>query len=260
MPRRLSFLLVAGGAALGLAAGCGGSPTSPSGTWPPHTQSQATAHFDFHYAQGDSVDTAWQEAFHQWATRELQVTVTRRIAYYKYMTPAHMLALHNGPGTVNAWADPDRWTLHTIWPADNHETIHLYASLIGGATSLFNEGLAVAFQVDPVRGDLTPRWNNRHVHDVAMSLRLQGRLPPLGSMLTLDAFRSLDTQVAYPTAGSFVRYLIDAQGGIGPIRTLLAQSTHADPASVTRAHVEAAWGRSLDALEAAWLAFLDARR
>jgi hypothetical protein len=123
--------------------------------------------------------------------------------------------------------------VHTIWPTDNHETIHLYSSTFGRVTSLFNEGLAVAFQMDPVRGDMTPRWNNRHVHDIALSLRVQGRLPALGTMLTTDAFREMDSQVSYPVAGSFVRYVLDAEGAVDRVRDLFARSTQADAAAVT---------------------------
>ena len=246
--------------ASGIAAACGGSPTGPSHqAWPQHTQTLATAHFDYHYSQGDTVDAAWQEAFHEWATRELGVAVTRRVTYYKYTSPMHMLGLHNGPGNVNAWADPDRFAVHTIWPTDSHEVIHLYSSTLGRATRLFNEGLAVAFQVDPVAGDMTPRWNSRHVHDVALSLRLQGRLPPLDAILTLDGFNR-DTQAGYPASGSFVRYLLDARGGMAPMRALLASSTMEDPPSVTRASFQAAYGRPLEEVEGAWHAFLDSRR
>jgi hypothetical protein len=240
---------------------CGNSsPTGPSPSGPPLTQVVTTAHFEFHYSSGDTVDAAWQEAFHEWATRELQVTITRPIVYSKYLSPMHMLALHYGPGNVNAWADPDLFTLHTIWPTDNHETIHLYSSTIGRMTPLFNEGLAVAFQVDPVRGDMTPRWNNRHVHDIAVSLRATGRLVPLASLLTIDGWRGVDSQVAYPVAGSFVRYLLDVQGGIAPVRQLFTGSTQADPPALVRSKFEASYGRSLDALETDWLAFLEARR
>ena len=239
---------------------CGdSSPSGPSPSGPELTEVITTAHFEFRYSRSDSVDVAWQEAFHEWATRELQVTISRRIVYSKYLTPHHMLALHNGPGNVNAWADPDRFMLHTIWPTDNHETIHLYSSTMGRMTSLFNEGLAVAFQVDPVRGDMTPRWNNRHVHDIAASLRASGRLVRLDSILTIDGFRGLDSQVSYPVAGSFVRYLWDVRGGIEPVRKLFTGSTQADPPALVRSKFEAAYGRSLEALETEWHAFLDAR-
>lgn len=240
---------------------CGGSaPTGPSPSGPPLAQVVTTPHFEFHYSSGDTVDTAWQELFHEWATRELDVTITRRIVYSKYLSPTHMLALHYGPGNVNAWADPDLFTLHTVWPTDNHETIHLYASTIGRMTPLFNEGLAVAFQVDPVRGDMTPRWNNRHVHDIAASLRATDRLVPLATLLSLDGWRGVDSQVSYPVAGSFVRYLLDTHGGMAPVRQLFTGSTQTDPPALVRAKVQAAYGRTLDALEGDWLAFLEARR
>ncbi len=240
-------------------AGCGGSPTSPTASGPPLSHSVATAHFDFQWAEGDTVDTAWQEAFHEWATRELQVTITRRISYSKYQSPLHMLALHYGPGNVNAWCDPDLFTLHTIWSFDNHEVIHLYATTFGRATSLLNEGLAVAYQVDPMRGDMTPRWNNRHVHDVSAGWRRQGRLVALGQMLTIDQFRAIDSQVSYPEAGSFVRFLLDTQGGVPRIKALFIRSTQQDAPEVTRQSIEAVYGKPLEALEADWLAMLDAR-
>jgi hypothetical protein len=238
---------------------CGETPTSPSNGGPPLSERAATEHLDFAWSAADRVDTVWQEAFHEWATRELQVTITRRISYSKYLSPAHMLALHYGPGNVNAWADPDLFTIHTIWPTDNHEVIHLYATTFGRATSLLNEGLAVAYQVDPIRGDMTPRWNNRHVHDVTAGWRRQGRLPPLGQLLTIDQFRSTDSQISYPAAGSFVRFLLDAHGGVVPIKSLFALSSQQDAPAATRRNIEAVYGRSLEALEEAWHAVLDAR-
>lgn len=244
---------------LSLVEACGGSPTSPSSEGPALSVQRSTAHFDFRWSEGDSVDTDWQEAFHAWATRELQVTVTRRISYNKYLSPQHMLALHYGPGNVNAWADPDLFALHTIWRFDNHEVIHLYTSTIGRAVPLLNEGIAVAYQVDPVRGDMAPRWNNRHVHDVMAGWRREGRLVALDQLLTVDGWRAVDSQVAYPEAGSFVRYLLDVHGGFGPLREILSRSTQADAPDVARRHLEAVYGRSLDALEAEWLAMLGGR-
>ncbi|HWI19665.1 MAG TPA: hypothetical protein VNT81_18055 [Vicinamibacterales bacterium] len=239
-------------------AACSGSPTAPSAV-AELTERVSTAHFDFAWSRGDSVDTVWQEAFHEWATRELDVTITRRISYSKYLSPGHMLELHYGPGNVNAWADPNLFTLHTIWAFDNHEVIHLYASTFGQATSVLNEGLAVAYQVDPVRNDMTPRWNNRHVHDVAASLRRQGRLVPLGEMLTIDQFRALDSQIAYPVAGSFVRFLLDHHGGVAPIKRLFGLSAQRDAPETTRSNIASVYEKPLEALEQDWLALLDRR-
>jgi hypothetical protein len=242
-----------------VAVACGGGPTAPTESGLQLTQTLATAHFDFRWSAGDAVDAAWQEAFHEWATRELQVTAVRRIQYNKYLSPSHMLALHYGPGDVNAWADPDLYTVHTIWPTDNHETIHLYAATFGRMPPLFNEGLAVAFQMDPIRGDMTPRWNNRQVHDVTKSLRALGTLVPLVRLLTIDGWRGVNSQVAYPAAGSFVRFLLDTRGGIVPLKALFALSTQTDAPDLVRRNFEEIYRRSLDAVEIEWIAFLDAR-
>jgi hypothetical protein len=48
-------------------------------------------------------------------------------------------------------------------------------------------------------------------------------------------------------------------GGIAPVKQLFAGSTQTDPPALVRSKFEAAFGRSLDAVEADWLAFLDAR-
>jgi len=57
------------------------------------------------------------------------------------------------------------------------------------------------YQVDPIRGDMTPRWNNGHMHDVCAGLRRQGRLMPLSALLSFDHWRVTDSQVSYPQAG-----------------------------------------------------------
>jgi len=57
-----------------------------------------------------------------------------------------------------------------------------------------------------------------------------------------------------------VRFLLDAQGGMAPLRHLFAGSTQTDPPALVRSKFEAAYRRTLDAVEADWLAFLEARR
>ena len=48
---------------------------------------------------------------------------------------------------------------------------------MGHPPSLFTEGIAVAHQVDPPRGLLTPRWNDQDLHALARGYDLAGRLP-----------------------------------------------------------------------------------
>jgi hypothetical protein len=123
--------------------------------------------------------------------------------------------------------------------------------------ALWSEGLAVAYQTDPVAGDLEPRWNRTHVHDHARQFRSRGTLLPIADLLTTDGFRRFDPNVTYPQAGSFMRHVLDSCGLDG-VRRLFAAGTPADSAAAVSAQFLASCGRSVPEAEAAWLAMLDA--
>jgi hypothetical protein len=241
-----------------VAAGCGSNarpPTSPSSQ--PLSQSLESPAYLFRYAPGDSVDSSWQQAFHDWAVAALDVPVTKKVTYNKYLSRTHMGDL-TGEYDANAYADPKTFTVHTIWASDNHEVVHLYSSLFGSPVALFNEGLAVAHQVDPVHGDLTPRWNMTPLHDHARSFRRQGMLVALGSLLASNDFRRFDSNVTYPEAGSFVRYVLDTYG-LGSMKRFFALCRNTDSADTVRQQFQTAFGRSVTDVEHDWWAMLDAR-
>jgi hypothetical protein len=241
-----------------LAAACS-SPTAPASTFTSFAlvTSSQTAAFEYRHAPDDSVDVAWQEAFHTWATGALGVTVTRRIRYNKYRDRAHMGDII-GQSNTNAFADAERFEIHTIWPRDNHEVIHLYSSAWGRPVALWSEGLAVAFQTDPVAGDLEPRWNRTALHDHARRFHDDGRLVPIAELLTTAGFRQFDPNVTYPEAGSFVRHVM-ATCGLEGVRRLFASGTPGDGAAAVMAQFEAACARPIAAEEAAWIASLNSR-
>jgi len=60
---------------------------------------------------------------------------------------------------------PTRWRFRTIGPYDNHEVVHVYSAMIGRPSDFNNEGLAVSFQADPGRSDLTVRFNGQQVQE-----------------------------------------------------------------------------------------------
>jgi len=232
-------------------AGCGGSLSSPS---PALTEQTTTAHFIFRFSQGDSVDTTWQETYHAWAVAQLGVAPPV-ITYNKYRDRAEMGAI-TGKGNTNGYAEPSLHTLHTIWPTDNHEVVHVYAGPWGFPVALFVEGLAVAYQTNPPAADFVPKWSGTPIHVLAQRFRAQGQLIPLAAIAETSAFRARDDGIAYPEAGSFVRFLIDTRG-LAAMRQLYGAMSNDAPLAAVRAAFQSAYGFSLDEAETGWLAFLD---
>ena len=245
---------LAAAAGLALLLSCGGGATSPSA--PPLPLANESAHFRFYYAAGDRVDADWEEQYHAWATARLGISPAQKIAYNKYQSRADMGA-HTGAYSTNAFAQPDQFAIYTLWPTDNHEVVHLYTSLFGRTPGLFNEGIAVAFQVDPVAGDFVTRFNGEAV-DVSCRGYLQAGtlLLPLSRIAqTSDWTRITDSTLAYREAGSFMRFLIDTYG-VDRVLQFFRASTTDDPMSAIDAHLTQTIGRSLDQLEQQWLAML----
>lgn len=243
---------IAGIAIVVVAGACGGSsPTSPSSD--PLSEQLVTDHYVFHYAPGDSVDSAWQEAFHQWAVAELGVTPPR-ITYNKYRDRAHMSALtgHNS----NGFAELPLNTLHTISRREAHEAVHVMVASWGYPVALLVEGLAVAYVTNPPAGDFVPKWSGTPIHDAARQFRASGQLIPLASITETAAFRTRNELITYPESGSFVRFLID-RDGIDAMRRLFGSMPGEAPLATVRAAFENVYGYSLDEAEARWLKFLD---
>jgi hypothetical protein len=200
------------------------------------------------------VDATWQQAYHEWAVGVLGVTIGRRIVYNKYFDRMHMGEIV-GVSNTNAYADPAQFAIHTIWPRDNHEVVHLYASTFGSPVALFGEGFAVAHQVDPVGGDLTPRWSGTSLHAHARTFRSQGRLIRIADLIQTSDFRRFDSNVTYPEAGSFVRFLID-RDGLERMKSLFARGGANDSVSAVRQAFESVYRRSIDVVEQEWLDML----
>jgi len=194
-------------------AACGGagSPTSPSLVQLPVTTESLS--FRYHYAAGDSVDANWQETYHAWATTKLGVHLPQKIEYYKYQTRQNM-GDHTGNYSTNGFAEPSRFEIHTLWPTDNHEVVHIYTSLVGRPSDFFNEGIAVAFQTDPAAGNFESVFNGQQVHQACQQyLQLGTLVVPLDRVVQTTDFRAVSDQVlSYREAGSFVRFAIDSYG------------------------------------------------
>ena len=217
------------------------------------TETARSAHYVFNFAPGDGVNIDWQERFFEWATTTIGVTVDRPIHYYKYLSREHMKDVI-GVGHSNAHADVRQFALHTLWRADNHETIHLLASRFAspGPVPLFAEGFAVAHQVDPTKGDFAPNWNGRYLPEHIAALRADGRFVPPHQMLTATTFRAVSDVVSYPIAGSFVRHLLD-RFGYEKVKDLLRHGNPDDAEATVRSTFASVFGMTIEQVEADWL-------
>lgn len=241
-----------------LLAGCG--PTG--GALPPSlidgvlTQRTTSAHIVFHYAPGDQVDAVRTEAFYAWIAQRLAMdpnALKAEIQYFKFQTVSQKQALTGIGG--NGHAIPWTYSVYTIWGWDNHEITHVLTGQQGYPPDLFDEGFAVANQVDPSADAFTPTWNMVPLHACARALLAAGTLPALQDILETNAFRTVDPDVTYPTAGSFVAYLIE-QYSLPAVMQLFPGSSWNDAAAVTAARFEQLFGTPLASAEQDWRAFL----
>lgn len=238
------------------AAACGSdSPTGPTATTPLPFARETTTMRVYH-EPGDTVDVDWQEAYNAWAVGRLGIT-PQKVEYRKYLSREAM-GRYTGNYNTNGFAEPDQWRLHTLWARDNHEIVHVYTAVIGRASDFFNEGIAVAFQTDPVAGRLEAMFNGVEVHAACRSYLAAGQIPlPVASYATTTPFRNIQDQVlSYRYAGSFVRFLIDRHGLPAVLEFTRRGGGRDESIATIRARAESVFGRSLDQLEADWLAFL----
>lgn len=237
--------------ALGVCAACGDSSTGPASQLPFVTESASTKYY---YEPSDFVDTTRQEAFNRWALSRLELTLPQKVEYRKYRSRESM-SRYTGKSNTNAYAQPETFTIHTIWSWDNHEVVHLFSATVGRPSDFFNEGLAVSFQVDPSTNDFTVRFNGIQVHEACRAYRRAGTLPlPLSRYVTTTGFRGLtDDLVSYRMAGSFVLFLQE-RFGLARVLAFFRTGGRDDSLADIQSKFQQAFGRGLDDVEADWLA------
>jgi hypothetical protein len=238
------------------AARCGesASPTTPS--QPPLPVVAESVSFRYHYDTGDRVDADWQETYHAWATARLGVSLPQKIEYYKYQSRQAM-GDRTGNYNTNAFAEPSRFEIHTLWSTDNHEVVHVYTALVGRPSDFFNEGIAVAFQTNPAAGDFDSVFNGQQVHSACSQYLQAGALVvPLARVVSTTDFRAVSDQVlSYREAGSFVRFTIDRYG-IERVLQFFRVSSRTDSLAAIQERFQSAFGVSMESAESEWTAML----
>lgn len=239
-----------------LAQSCGGAGTPTSPSVQPLPVAAETLSFRYHYSAGDSVDTTWQESYHAWATARLAVQVPQKIDYFRYRSRQDM-GDHTGRYNTNGFADPAKFEIHTLWPTDNHEVVHIYTALVGRPSDFFNEGIAVAFQTDPPAGNFESMFNGQSVHQACRQYLQLGTLAlPLDRVVTTTDFRATSDDVqSYREAGSFMRFLLDTSG-TNRVLEFFRISGRDDNLSTIKQRFVTVFGISLEDAQAAWTTML----
>jgi hypothetical protein len=213
-----------------------------------------TENFIFRYSEGDFVYADRTEAYHRWAVNLLNVQVPKKIDFFKYRDRAQQLRMTGSYAT--GFADVLNFEIHTAEAWIPHEAAHIYFSLIGTAPALFNEGIAVAMQIDPYNNDYTAREKGGEpVHSAAGRLFLEGRLYPLEDILSSQSFLEKDFTVTYIQGGSFVGFLMDFYG-IEMLKTLFRTLNYSDSTETVKSLFLGVYEKSIVEMEAEWLGFL----
>lgn len=223
------------------------------------TATRETEHFIIHYeprsATAREIDVVATE--HELAWHLLREQMGRapegKVRSFVFGNPGQKRVLM-GAGTVQV-AAPWRQQIyldykpypHHVLP---HELAHVFGKTVGD--SVFGVSMdGVVPNVALVEGFATalgPRPADRlDLHDQATVLERLGRRPPLADIMG-PAFFTRSSRVAYTTAGSFLRWLIDTRGFEG-----VASLYHSG------GDFETAFDEPLSELEAQWLAFLESR-
>jgi hypothetical protein len=208
---------------------------------PPDWKIQESEHYVFHSLPEAPISRLHQkrnEEFYGLFSRLLGVEMTEKIDYFRYIDESQKSLITGRKGNAHVEYPS---TVHTLWPVDDHEVVHLLTRHWGETDSpLFGEGIAVA---------LGGIWQGKPVHSYARELHSKGALPPLAGLVSHQGFRGQDDLVTYAAAGSFVKWLIDSYG-MESFRQVYVQSTDV---SVRLASI---YGKGLTELEKAWLAKL----
>jgi len=130
--------------------------------------------------------------------KTLEQPLAAPISYYRYERPED-IAAQTGVYAYGLTRIGDS-VVHSTTTYHPHELVHAVAGGLGDPGRFFHEGLAVAL------GD-EGRWDGRPVDTLA-----RAQAATLDPKRIVKSFDSLPSEVAYPAAGSFVKYLIAKDG------------------------------------------------
>lgn len=164
------------------------------------------------------------------------------VDYYKYPSLAVSQELTGFSGNARR----EGQVIHSIWPSDRHEIVHVMADSWGDPPALIAEGLAVY---------LSGGWQNVPVKAYAAGVLLRDAWLPLGSILSSTDFRGRDDLTTYAIGGALVQWIVDTAGR-DHLRAIYGALDNNAPTASNRATLERLLGMGLDEADAALRAWL----
>jgi hypothetical protein len=223
--------------------------------------------FIFHYAPGDTVWVERSEAFHDWAVNFLDVDIWKKIDYYKFSSRQDLGSALGLNTTISGVAFPPDCAVGSVYSWHNHEYIHIYVYyLLENPTTLFfNEGIAVALEVDPYNLEFRPGWYKSELDEPYIYSQMireflaEGSLVPIEDILESEAFNDV-YRIEYPKiyveAGMFVDYLIKTFG-LDKVMKMLRSVVFNDTKETIMAEFERVFGKDILVVESEWHSYLE---
>lgn len=217
----------------------------PSLPW----MTKETRNFTFHWLPGSEYPEGsteyQQQLFDQYCTKLGVPEPERpRIDSYFYPDSATLFAAIGVKEPKKSYWDERE--VHSIYPVDDHEIIHIITKPYGLLPFALSEGTAFYLMQD---------YQGRPVLQVAQELLKEDKLPTLVPMLDTGTMKRIDPNLVGPAAASFVGYLLEVWGP-QKFLDLHREANAASAAPEFGQAFERVYGVAPDRAEAEWLMLL----
>ena len=212
---------------------------------PPDWQTEKTEHYAYRWLPGDVIHDAarkFNEESYRIVSEFLGVRKPAEVVYFKYPNRKTKEEYTADQGNAHR----RNQEIHSIWPSDRHEIVHILADGWGDPPALVAEGLAVY---------LSGGWQGKKISDAARAVHEGGQWIALGDILDTESFRLRPDAVTYAIAGSLVEWLAEEEGK-EVLRRLYGALQNRAGAAQNRETFSEAVGLSIEGADARLRAYL----
>jgi hypothetical protein len=205
--------------------------------------------FTFHWLSAKPYpegSTEFQQALFENYCARLGIPESERpkIDSYLYPDSATMYAMIGETSPKKSFWDEKE--VHSIYPVDDHEIVHIITKPYGVLPFAITEGTAFYLMED---------FNGRPVLQVAQEVLKEGRLPDLAALVEQGAMVRINPDFVAPAAASFVGYLIEMYGPDKFLDLHRTANAAASPPEFDKGFAEA-YGFSAKQADEEWKALL----